>query len=137
LASFSAPDDPSVSQCIKIVSIRSSNLGFSVRYIIELTRTGTSTGPFVGTILAALGISAYLVVAPSEYVAKLMQFTPISTSFKATILGLGALYLLLAWFGEQYIFPGAAKFVGWAKLAISGKPKTRKQYKVIAEKMRF
>lgn len=107
-----------------------------MRHARKRTRANKLTGPFVGTIFAALGISTYLVLAPSEYVAKLMQFTPISASFKATIIGLGAVYLLLAWFGEQHIFPSAAKFVGWAKLAISGKPKTRKQYKVIAEKMR-
>ncbi|KAJ1329421.1 cation-transporting P-type ATPase 13A2 [Microdochium nivale] len=92
--------------------------------------------PFVGTIAAALGIAVYLVATPSQAVSKLMQFTPISTSYKMTILALGVVYLLFAWVGENYVFQGLARSVGWAKLAISGKPKTRKQYKVIAEKMR-
>lgn len=96
----------------------------------------TLKGPFVGTIAAALGIAVYLVATPSQAVSKLMQFTPISTSYKMTILALGVVYLLFAWVGENYVFQGLARSVGWAKLAISGKPKTRKQYKVIAEKMR-
>lgn len=90
----------------------------------------------MATIAAALGIAVYLVATPSQAVSKLMQFTPISMSYKVTILALGAVYLLFAWVGENYVFQGFARFVGWAKLAISGKPKTRKQYKVIAEKMR-
>ena len=93
--------------------------------------------PFMATIAAALSISTYLVVTPSQAVSKLMQLTPISTSFKATIMALGVVYLLFAWVGEQYVFQSVARFVGWAKLAISGKAKTRKQYKVIAENMRL
>lgn len=88
------------------------------------------------TIAAALAISAYMVLTPEHWLRKLMQLTPISSSFKATILVLGCCYLLMAWTAENHILPGLARKVGQAKLALLKKTKKRKEYKVILERAR-
>ncbi|CAJ2507776.1 Uu.00g089620.m01.CDS01 [Anthostomella pinea] len=91
--------------------------------------------PFMGTILAALVLTAYMVFTPARGVRKLMQLTRISTSYKTTLLVLGVVYLVVAWTAENYVFQRLARGVGRAKLALSKKAKVRKEYKVIAERM--
>ncbi|KAI1339008.1 hypothetical protein F5Y15DRAFT_89450 [Xylariaceae sp. FL0016] len=95
----------------------------------------TQNWPFMGTIVAALAITAYMVFAPAHRVRKFMQLTKISPSFKVTLLVLGVIYFLFAYTAENYVFGGLAKTIGKAKVAISGKKKKRKEYKLIAEKM--
>ncbi|KAF3002795.1 hypothetical protein E8E14_001829 [Neopestalotiopsis sp. 37M] len=92
--------------------------------------------PFVATIIAALAINTYMVLAPSHGIKHLMQLTDISPSFKVTLLVLGLAYFVLSWTAELYVFQGLARWIGKAKLRIMKTPKQRKEYKVIAERMR-
>lgn len=92
--------------------------------------------PFVVTIVAALAINTYLVLTPTHGIKHLMQLTSISSSFKLKLLVLGLAYFVLSWTAENYLFQRLARWVGKAKLKISKTPKERKEYKVIAERMR-
>lgn len=92
--------------------------------------------PFVATIIAALAINMYMVLAPSHGIKHLMQLTDISPSFKVTLLVLGLAYVVLSWTAEVYVLQAMARWLGKAKLRITKTPKQRKEYKVIAERMR-
>lgn len=96
----------------------------------------TQNWPFMTTILAALGLTLYMVFVPAHRIKKLMQLTNISSSFKLTLLTLGIIYLVIAWIGENYFFQRLARWLGLAKLAITKKAKKRKEYKVILERMK-
>lgn len=91
----------------------------------------------MGTILVALGLTAWMVMSPGRALMKLMQLTRISSSFKANIVILGLAYLFLAWVGERYLFPRLARAAGNVHFALTKKAKKRKEYKVIAENMQF
>lgn len=88
------------------------------------------------TIAAALAITTYMLLSPAHWLSKLMQLTPISSTFKANVLVLGCCYLFLSWSTESYIFPIFARGVGRAKLALMKKAKKRKEYKLILERTR-
>lgn len=92
--------------------------------------------PFVVTIVVALLVSSYLLFDPSAGVAKFMQLTKMDWDFKSFILILGIGYIALAWISENYVFPRLAKYLGALKIFVTGKPKKRKEYKVILEGMR-
>ncbi|KAL7625454.1 hypothetical protein AAE478_004674 [Parahypoxylon ruwenzoriense] len=96
----------------------------------------TQNWPFMTTIFVALVLTAYMVFAPAHRIEKFMQLTNISSSFKATLIVLGVVYLIAAWLGENYVFQGFARRLGRAKLAITKKAKKRKEYKVILERMK-
>lgn len=66
-----------------------------------------------------------------------MQLTYLSWDFKLYIIGLGMVYLALAWSGEHWAFQPLAQLIGKAKQSVLKQPKTRKQYKVIREQMLF
>lgn len=87
------------------------------------------------TILLALAIVMYMVFAPAHWLRKLMQLTRISPSFKVTLLVLGGAYLALAWIGENYVFQPLARAIGNAKHSLTKTAKTRKEYKMIRERM--
>jgi cation-transporting P-type ATPase 13A2 len=87
------------------------------------------------TVTMTLAVTIYMVLRPARAMTKLMQLTYISWSFKAELLWMGALYLLLAWTAETYLFQQVARWVGSAKLTVTKIPKKRKEYKVILEKM--
>ncbi|KAH8887480.1 hypothetical protein GQ53DRAFT_844334 [Thozetella sp. PMI_491] len=93
--------------------------------------------PFVATIVLALLITVYMIVLPAQSVTEIMELTYISWDFQCFIIGLGALYLAMAWGGEYYLFQRLAKAVGRAKVSLTGKTKKRKDYKVIQEQMLF
>ncbi|KAH6658377.1 hypothetical protein BKA67DRAFT_656572 [Truncatella angustata] len=92
--------------------------------------------PFVATIAVALAINIYMVLAPTHSIKHLMQLTNISFSFKMTLLVLGLAYLVLSWTAENYLFQRLARLAGRVKLGMTKTPKQRKEYKVIAERMR-
>jgi cation-transporting P-type ATPase 13A2 len=92
--------------------------------------------PFVVTIVVALLFSSYMLFDPSESVAKFMQLTKMSWDFKSFILILGIGYIASAWASENYLLPRLAKYLGSLKTAIMRKPKQRKAYKIVLEKMR-
>jgi len=73
---------------------------------------------------------------PSDWLVKFMQVTPMSRDFRVFILALGAGYIAIAWTAEQYMLPRLSKYIGMAKIAITQKPKQRKQYKLVLDEMR-
>lgn len=77
-----------------------------------------------------------MVLGPVHWLKKLMQLTKVSWDFKLLLLFLGAAYLALALVAEKWVLPAAARAIGRAKLAVTKKPKKRKQYKLIQESMR-
>jgi cation-transporting ATPase 13A2 len=97
----------------------------------------TQNWPFMATIVTALAINIYMVVAPAHNLKHIMQLTKISTSYKVTLLVLAVAYLLLAWTSENYLFQRLARWVGKAKMTVTKTPKQRKEYKVIAERMQI
>ncbi|KAI1503516.1 hypothetical protein F5X99DRAFT_425362 [Biscogniauxia marginata] len=98
----------------------------------------TQNWPFMTTITVTLVLATYMVISPSRAVEKLMELTATSPSFKLTVVLLGLAYLLLSWAAENYVFPRLARAIGHARLALGvGKPKKRKEYKIIAERMQI
>ena len=81
--------------------------------------------------------TAYMIVSPTRWLKHLMQLTYLSGDFKVFIIALGALYFLLAWVGEHYLFQRIARAIGHWKVALTKKAKKRKEYKVIQERMLF
>jgi cation-transporting ATPase 13A2 len=63
-----------------------------------------------------------------------MQLTTMSLGFRIFILALGIGHFILSWSGEKYIFPKVAKLLGSLKER-SGRPKRRKSYKLVQDKM--
>lgn len=92
--------------------------------------------PFVATVFVTLAATVHMVVGPMRWVRKFMELTPISTDYKAVVLGLGAVYLVAAKTAEMWVLPATARMIGRAKLALTGRPKKRKEYKLIQERMR-
>ena len=88
-------------------------------------------------ISIALLVTLGLVLVQAKWVSHLMQLTYISWDFKLFIIGLGALYVTLAWIGEHYVFQRLARIIGRATTALTKKTKKRKEYKLIQEKMLF
>lgn len=78
-----------------------------------------------------------MVLYPPGWLYKLMQFTYLSWDFKAAIIGFGVVYFVLAWSGEHWVFQPLARLFGKARQSLLKHTKTRKQYKVIQEKMLF
>jgi cation-transporting P-type ATPase 13A2 len=93
------------------------------------------TGPFVATIGTTLLVTGYMVVGPAHWLKKTMQLTYISWDFKLFIIALGVLYIALAWLGQNVVFQRLARLIGQAKESLTKLPKTRKQYKLIRERM--
>jgi len=94
-------------------------------------------GPFVVNIIIALAFTGYMVWSPADWLAGVMELTPISRGFKVFLIELGVVYLALAWLGQRFVFHRLARLIGRAKMAVTKRPKTRKEYKVILERMRF
>ncbi|KAG7289017.1 hypothetical protein NEMBOFW57_005378 [Staphylotrichum longicolle] len=99
--------------------------------------SGLHNWPFVATIATALAITLVMVITPPAWLSDLMQLTYLSWDFKLYIVGLGMVYLALAWSGEHWAFQPLARLIGKAKQSVLKQPKTRKQYKVIREQMLF
>ncbi|KAF4120141.1 cation-transporting P-type ATPase 13A3/4/5, partial [Geosmithia morbida] len=93
--------------------------------------------PFTMTVAVAFTVTVYMVAAPAHWVKNVMQLSKTSTSFKLILVGLGLAYLVLGWVYERYVSLHLAKFLGHAKVRITGKTKERKKYKMIDESMRM
>ncbi|KAK3686010.1 hypothetical protein B0T22DRAFT_410822 [Podospora appendiculata] len=93
--------------------------------------------PFVATIAVTLGITAYMILGPAHWLKHLMQLTHVAWDFRLFIIALGVLYLSLAWVGEHYVFQRLARVIGHTKQSLTKKPKNRKEYKLIQERMVF
>lgn len=66
-----------------------------------------------------------------------MQFTRISWDFKLFLIALGITYFLIAWIGEDYVFPKIARLIGYARQSFGKTSKRRKEYKLIQERIRI
>jgi cation-transporting P-type ATPase 13A2 len=97
----------------------------------------TQNWPFMATVVAAVAVTMYMIATPARTVRHIMQLTPIDTAFKLTLVAFGFLYLALSWAAENYVFQRLARWVGRAKIVLTKTPKQRKQYKIIAEKMKL
>ena len=93
--------------------------------------------PFVVTIVVALLFSAYMLLDPGASLRAFMQLTFLSLQFKIFIIVIAIGGFICAWIGERHAFPWLAKALGrthdwiWPQ-----RRKTRKEYKVLSEKMR-
>lgn len=92
--------------------------------------------PFVITMLVALAISAYMLFDPAPWLEDVMELTFLSQSFKIFILVLGLGGFAVSYLSERQIFPHVSRIIGKVVHRF-GKPKKRKEYKIILEDMRI
>lgn len=88
-------------------------------------------------MIVAASFSIYMTLSPPSWLSNLMELSRMSLVFRGFIVSLGFAYVALAWLGEIYVFPHMARAIGRAKQAITRRPKKRKEYKVILDKMMF
>ena len=89
---------------------------------------------FVITVVATSLFSLYMLLDPAQGLARFMQLTYLSVSFKGVIVGLAAAGLAAAWVGERKAFVWLARGIG--RVRGRGRGKRRKEYKVLMEGMR-
>jgi cation-transporting ATPase 13A2 len=89
-------------------------------------------------MITALFISTYMLADPAGWLVDLMELTYMSLEFKMFLLGLAAAGFAVMYFSEIFVFPNLAKWIGILKVKVAPKTrKKRKEYKIIAEGMRF
>ncbi|ATY66433.1 ATPase type 13A2 [Cordyceps militaris] len=93
--------------------------------------------PFIVTVFLSLLVTLLMVLGPSRWLQKLMELTKMPWDYKLFLVGLGCVYLGVAWTFEKYAASPLAKFLGRASIAATGKEKQRKQYKQIQEELRI
>ena len=104
--------------------------------------------PFIVTVITTALFSLYLLLDPAEPLARFMQLTYLSLSFKGVIVLLAAAGFAVAYWGEKKGFVWLARGVGraseWVRYRRRGSTgegggggKRRKEYKVLLEKMRI
>lgn len=93
--------------------------------------------PFVAAMFVALAASSYMLFDPAPWLKKLMELTWMAEPFRVFILALAAGSFACSYLAEKQMFPRLARWIGRATVRFSGKPKTRKQYKDIADAMRM
>lgn len=94
--------------------------------------------PFVVTIVAASLFCTYTLLDPADWLARLMQLTPMPGEFKMFILVLALGGLACAWVAERRVFPSLARQI--ANLHTLIRPryrKRRKEYKLVLADMRI
>jgi len=90
--------------------------------------------PFVVTMVVTLLVTSYMLFDPAKWLYNLMELTPMDTDFRFVILGLGIANFAVAYFGERFVFPRAAKGIALLKKAAGpGMKKKRKAYKEILD----
>ncbi|MCJ1310192.1 hypothetical protein MMC25_003853 [Agyrium rufum] len=98
----------------------------------------TQNLPFVTTILIALLFSSYMLFDPSQGFADFMQLTDMSAKFKIFILVLGLGGFACAMTAEIALFPRLSKLLKKTHDRLfPSRRKKRKEYKILAEKMRM
>lgn len=85
----------------------------------------------------ALGLSAYMLFDPADWLYDLMELTWMSASFKIFLLVLAVGGFACSYAAERLFFPNLAKWIGKAGQRLRpGHKKKRKEYKIILESMR-
>lgn len=88
-------------------------------------------------ITLGIAFNCVMMFACPNWVYGLMQLSPMSTSFKLTLMVIAVLHLILGTVGEQELLPVIAKAVGKIRrIIMRGSEKIRKKYKVIDEAMK-
>ena len=95
------------------------------------------TGPFATTIFVALLITVYMIMAPAKWLSNLMQFTKMSWDYELFLIALGPAYFAVAWAFAHLLALKLATLIGSVQQQLTGKPKQRNEYKVIAETSRI
>ena len=94
--------------------------------------------PFVITMVVAVGISAYMLFDPADWLVDLMELTWMSMGFRVFILVLATGGFACSYAAERLLFPQLAKWIGKANVWLRpSAQKNRKEYKLIMESMRF
>ncbi|QDS69980.1 hypothetical protein FKW77_003032 [Venturia effusa] len=94
--------------------------------------------PFVITMMTALFLSTYMLTDPAQWLTDLMELTYMSHDFKLFLLGLAAAGFAVMYLSEVFVFPALARWIGIAKVRVApSTKKKRKEYKIVAEGMRF
>jgi cation-transporting ATPase 13A2 len=89
-------------------------------------------------MITALFLSTYMLTDPADWLTKLMELTYMSWDFKMFLLGLAAAGFAVMYFSEVFVFPRLARWIGVVKVKVAPRTrKKRKEYKIIAEGMRF
>jgi len=89
-------------------------------------------------MITALFLSTYMLTDPAAWLTNLMELTYMSWDFKMFLLGLAAAGFAVMYLSEVFVFPRLARWIGVVKVKVApGTRKKRKEYKVIAEGMRF
>ena len=93
---------------------------------------------FVISVGLALILSIYLTISPAQWLADLLQLTPMPFSFRAAILGLAVIDITVSWLGEKSIFVHIVHATTTLRKNIFGSNgKKRKIWKVVTDEMRF
>lgn len=94
--------------------------------------------PFVITMVVATLLASYMLFDPTEWLTTLMQLTWMSVPFRIFIVVLALGGFVIAYTAERFFLPRLARIIGKVKQKWSAKDsKKRKEYKVIADSMRF
>ncbi|KAI9158814.1 Cation-transporting ATPase [Paramyrothecium foliicola] len=89
----------------------------------------TQNYPFCLTIAGSLVVTVYMILKPAHRVKKIMQLTSMSLDYRFFLIGLGLVYVLLAWAYEKHVGMRIARALGHVKERLTGKAKQRKAYK--------
>ncbi|KAM3482655.1 hypothetical protein MY5147_000001 [Beauveria neobassiana] len=92
--------------------------------------------PFIATVLLTLAITLFMIAGSSTWLNKLMELTKMSWEYRLFLVGLGLLYLGVAWVFERHAATPLSRFFGKIKIAATGHRKQGKQYKEIREGLR-
>lgn len=89
-------------------------------------------------MMTALFLSAYMLTDPAAWLVDLMELTYMSWDFKMFLLGLAGAGFAVMYFSEMFVFPVLARWIGILKVKVApGTKRKRKEYKIIAEGMKF
>ena len=79
-----------------------------------------------------------MLLDPGEWLAQLMQLTPMPVDFKMFILVLAIGGFICAWVVERHVFPDLARLIGQLFARIwPHRRKKRKEYKLVLAEMKM
>ena len=94
--------------------------------------------PFVVTMVVSLLLATYMLFDPAHWLYDLMQLTYLPHYFKVFLLALAIGGFAVSYVAERFMFPPLARLIGKANTKLRpSRKKRRKEYKVVAEEMRF
>ncbi|KAL6790409.1 putative Ca2+ pump [Trichoderma sp. SZMC 28013] len=91
--------------------------------------------PFITTIILSLAVTVYMIAGPAPWLYDLMQLSYMSLDYDLFLVLLGFMYFALAWVFQEFLSLRLARLLGTLNKWVTGRAKTRKQYKLIQEEM--